>query len=392
MKGHIRKRSKSSWSIWVDLGHDPEKGKRQQQTLTVRGSKKDAERELRAVLTRIEGGAHVKPTKLTVGEYLEGWLRDYVATNTAPTTSDGYKDIVRAQLIPALGSIPLAALQPSHIQAYYGRMLESGRRNGKGGLSAQTVKHHHRVLYEALKHAVKHGVLIRNVAEAVDPPRPEGKEMATLEPDDVHPLLNAARETPYYTLFYTALYTGLRRSELLGFRWRDVDLDLATLSIVQTLHYVPKKGYTFREPKTKRSRRLVDLSPSLAILLREHRANQELERKLLGRLLMPDDLVFSYPDGTPFPPNSVTKAFHKLAQSLGLSGIRLHDLRHTHATLMLRQGVHPKVVSERLGHSSVAITLDTYSHVLPGIQAAAARSFDEGLQRTKEEASAERVG
>jgi len=131
---------------------------------------------------------------------------------------------------------------------------------------------------------------------------------------------------------------------------------------------------------------------SLAILLREHRANQELERTLLGRPLIPDDLVFCYPDGTPLPPNSVTKAFHRLAKSVGISGVRLHDLRHTHATLMLRQGVHPKVVSERLGHSSVAITLDTYSHVLPGIQAAAAKRFDEGLQSTTEETSAERVG
>jgi integrase len=392
MKGHIKQRSKGSWTLWVDLGRDPETGKRKQQTFTVRGSKKDAERELRAMLTRIEGGAHVKPARMTLREYLEGWLRDYVATNTAPSTADGYSDIIRAHLIPALGSFPLTALQPSHIQTYYGCMLESGRRDGRGGLSAQTVRNHHRVLYQALRYAVRHGVLIRNVAEAVDPPRPDGRRIATLEPDDVHPFLNAARETPYHTLFYTAIYTGLRRSELLGLRWRDVDLDLATLSVVQTLHHVPKKGYTFREPKTKRSRRLVDLSPSLAVLLREHQANQELQRKLLGRSLMPDDLVFSFPNGAPLPPNSVTKAFQKLAQSLGLSNIRLHDLRHTHATLMLRQGVHPKVVSERLGHSSVAITLDTYSHVLPGIQAAAARQFDDGLQRIEKEALAERAG
>jgi len=276
-------------------------------------------------------------------------------------------DIVRAHLIPELGRFPLNALQPSHIQAYYARMLRAGRRDGKGGLSAQTVKHHHRVLYEALKYAVKHGILVRNIAEAVDPPRPDSKEMVTLELDNVHIFLDAAHDTPYYVLFYTALYTGLRRSELLGLRWRDVDLDLATLSVIQALHYVPKKGYTFREPKTKRSRRLVDLSPSLVLLLREHRANQELERKLLGSSVMPDDLVFCYPDGSPLPPNSVSKAFHRIAKSVGISGIRLHDLRHTHATLMLRQGVHPKVVSERLGHSSVAITLDTYSHVLPGI-------------------------
>jgi len=392
MKGHIKQRSKGSWTIWVELGRDPETGRRKQQTLTVRGTKKDAERELRTVLTRIESGAHVKPAKLTLGEYLEQWLRDYVATNTAPTTADGYSDIARAHLTPELGRFPLAALQPSHIQAYYARMLAYGRRDGKGGLSAQTVKHHHRLLYEVLKHAVKHGVLIRNVVEAVDPPRADSREMVTLEPDNVYIFLDAAHGTPYYVLFYTALYTGLRRSELLGLRWKDIDLDLATLSVVQTLHYVPKKGYTFREPKTRRSRRLVNLSPSQALLLREHRANQELERKLLGSSIMPGDLVFCYPDGSPLPPNSVTKAFHKVVKSLGISGVRLHDLRHTHATLMLRQGVHPKVVSERLGHSSVAITLDTYSHVLPGIQAAAARCFDEGLQRAREEVPAEEVG
>ena len=207
----------------------------------------------------------------------------------------------------------------------------------------------------------------------------------------MHSMLNAARETPFYALFYTALYTGLRRSELLGLRWRDIDLDLATLSVVQTLHHVSGKGYVFREPKTRRSRRLVDLSPSLALLLRDHWANQELERTLLGRVLVPDDLVFSNPDGTPFPPNSITKAFHKLITSIGISGIRLHDLRHNHATLILRQGVHPKVVSERLGYSSIAITLDTYSHVMPGIQAAAAQRFDEGLQKAREAASAREV-
>lgn len=392
MKGHIRQRSKGSWTIWVDLGRDPGTGKRKQQTFTIRGSKRDAERELRTVLTRIESGAHVKPTKLTVGEYLQSWLRDYVFSNTAPSTAHGYSDIVTSHLIPELGRFPLTALRPSHIQAYYSRMLEGGRRDGKGGLSAQTVKHHHRVLYEAIKHAVKHGLLIRNATEAVDPPRPENKEMVTLDLNDVHTLLDAAHDTPYYTLFYTALYTGLRRSELLGLRWKDINLDLATLSVVQTLHYVSEKGYVFKEPKTKRSRRLVDLSPSLAFLLRKHRANQELERKLLGRSLMPNDLVFSYPDGAPLPPNSITKAFHKLVKSLGIPGVRLHDLRHTHATLMLRQGVHPKVVSERLGHSSVAITLDTYSHVIPGIQAAAAQRFDEGLQRDREDASAREVG
>jgi len=380
MKGHIKQRSKGSWTIWVDLGRDLESGKRKQQTMTVHGSKKDAERELRTVLTRIEGGAYVKPAKLTVGEYLEQWLQSYVSSNVGPRTRERYVEIVHAHLIPALNSIPLIALRSQHIQTYYGKALESGRRDGNGGLSAQTVQHHHRVLYEALKHAVKHGILIRNIAEAVDPPRPEHKEMVTLTPEQVNKLLDAVLDTPYYHLFYIAIYTGLRRSELLALRWSHIDLDLATLSVVETLHQLHNREFVFRQPKSKKGRRLVALSPSLSLLLRDHKAKQELDRMLLGKQLLPNDLVFSNPDGSPLQPDGITKAFTRIARSIGLYGVRFHDLRHTHATLMLWQGIHPKIVSERLGHSSIAITLDTYSHVMPGLQEAAAQRFEEGLR------------
>ena len=392
MKGHIKQRSKGSWTIWVDFGRDPETRKRKQQTLTVHGSKKDDERELRAVLTRIEGGAYVKPAKLTVGEYLEQWLQSYVSSNVGPRTRERYVEIIHAHLIPALGSIPLIALRSQHIQTYYGKALESGRRDGNGGLSAQTVQHHHRVLYEALKHAVKHGTLIRNVAEAVDPPRPEHKEMVTLAPEDVNKLLDAVHDTPYYDLFYTAIYTGLRRSELLALRWSHIDLALATLSVVETLHQLHNREFVFRQPKSKKGRRLVALSPSLALLLKDHKEKQELERMLLGKPLSQNDLVFSNPDGSPLQPDGITKAFTRIARSIGLYGVRFHDLRHTHATLMLWQGIHPKIVSERLGHSSIAITLDTYSHVLPGLQEAAAQRFDEGIRMSQGKVPVETVG
>jgi integrase len=324
----------------------------------------------------------VKPNRLTVAEYLEQWLQGHVATNTAPKTHERYEEIVRIHLIPALGSLPLSALQPQHIQKYYAEALESGRRDGKGGLSARTVHHHHRVLFEALRHAVKHGIIVRNPADAVDPPRPQNKEITMMGPSDVRLLLDAAKPTPYYVAFFTAVYTGLRRGELLGLRWCDVDLDLATLSIMQTLQQLRNRQYVFREPKSRRGRRQIALSPSLAVLLREHRATQEEAQKLLGKALAPSDLVFSHPDGTPLRPDSVTRTFHRMVRALGLDGIRFHDLRHAHATIMLRQGVHPKIVSERLGHSTVAITLDTYSHVLPGLQEAAACRFEEGLQQT----------
>ena len=215
MKGHIKQRSKGSWTLWVDLGRDPETGKRKQQTLTVHGTKKDAERELRKILTCIEGGAYVKPTKLTLAEFLEEWLRDYVRTNTAPRTAERYEEIVRVHLVPALGSLPVIALRPEHIQRYYTKALKSGRRDGKGGLSALTVHKHHRVLYEALKYGVKHGILVRNVAEAVDPPRGHSKKLAMLGTKEVQLILDACKETPYYSLFFARLilgYTGVRHS------------------------------------------------------------------------------------------------------------------------------------------------------------------------------------
>ena len=380
MKGSIRQRSKGSWEICLDAGRDPATGKRLRHFESVRGAKRDAQRRLRELLLNVEQGTYVKSDRLTVAQFLEEWLQDYVATNTAPRTAEGYQQIVRTRLIPALGSLPLLSLRPHHIQKYYFQVLESGRRDGKGGLSALTVHHHHRVLYEALRHGVKHGILIRNVAEAVDAPRPEHKELAILAASDVQLILDACKETAYYVPFFTLAYTGLRRSELLGLRWGDVDLEKSTLSVVQALHQLHGGKYILREPKTKRSRRQIALSPSLAIALWEHRLKQEQAQKLLGKPLESRDLVFSHPDGRPIRPDSVTRAFHKIAESVGLRDVRLHDLRHAHATILLQQGVNPKIVQERLGHSSVSTTLDIYSHVLPGLQEVAARQFDEGFE------------
>ena len=389
MKGHIRKRSKGSWTLWIDLGRDPETGKRKQQTMTVHGTKRDAERELRATLTRLEEGAYVKPAKLTVGEYLNQWIESYVVTNTSPRTVEGYQLIVRRHLIPNLGTIPLTQLQPSHVQNYYAKALSGGRTDGNGGLSARTVLHIHRVLSEALTHAVKWQILIRNVALAVDPPRPKRPEMTTLSEDQVTAFLQAAAGSQYRELFTVAVYTGMRRSELLGLRWKDVDLDLAQLSVTKTLHRTADKGFVFTEPKTAKSRRTIALSPSICILLRKLREYQIAEKLLLGLKFKDDDLVFSKPDGAHYDPSGVTHAFKRIVKRLGLPHVRLHDLRHTHASLMLKQGIHPKIVSERLGHSNIGITLDTYSHVMPGLQEAAALRFEEGLQGTSVRVSTE---
>jgi integrase len=250
---------------------------------------------------------------------------------------------------------------------------------------AKTVLQHHRLLSEALSYAIKWGLVARNVAQVVDPPRPVNREMRTLDREGVRAFLEVARSTGYYPLFHLAVYTGLRRGEILGLRWKDVNLDMASLSVVQTLQRL-KGGLTvFLEPKTAKGRRSVALSPVAVLVLRAHHERQGQLRAILDGRLSEDDLVFSHPDGSPLKPDTVSHVFSEIARKARLWGLRLHDLRHTHATLMLQQGIHPKIVQERLGHANIAVTLDTYSHVLPGLQEAAALRFDEGLVLSRDE-------
>lgn len=379
MRGQLRKRGKNSWSVVLYMGRDTDTRKKMYQWHSVKGTKKDAERKLSELLHQLDSGGFVKPSKLTVGEFLRQLQRDYVTSSVRPETAQGYAQKIDRHIIPSLGRIPLAQLKPSHLQAFYNKSLESGRLDGHGGLSAQTIIHINRILSDALSHAVKWGLVARNVAQAVDPPRSAHKEMQTLDSEGVRKLLDASQGTVYHPLIHLAVYTGMRRSELLGLRWRDVDLDMATLSITQVMHHLNDGRTIFQEPKSQKGKRQIALSPSAVLALRDHKQQQELARLLTGVPLKADDLVFSHPDGSPLLPNSVTHAFIKVIRRAGLNGIRLHDLRHTHATLMLRQGIHPKIVQERLGHATISITLDTYSHVTPGLQQAAALRFEEGL-------------
>ena len=350
----------------------------------MRGRTEQKRQRSAELLVTIGQGSYIKPKRLTLGGWLEDWINSYVTTNCSPRTVDSYRSEIRGHIVPALGAIPLTNLRPQHLQSYYARALLQGRVDGKGGLSARTVQYHHRILSEALSPAVKMGLLGRNVAEAVDPPRPKRKSLATLTPEDVPRFLEAARDMPYYLLFYTALYTGMRLGELLGLRWCDVDLDICSLSVVQALY--KRRGICqMKEPKSSHSRRQIALSSSLVVLLRKYRIEEQAQRILLGKSLDDGDLVFCHPDGSPLDPGTVTHTFVRVITKAGLPHIRFHDLRHTHATLMLKQGIHPKIVSERLGRASIAITLDTYSHVLPGLQEAAAERFDMLLQSRQTE-------
>lgn len=379
MRGNITRRGKQSWRLKFDAStRDTATGKRDIRYLTVRGTKREAEAELARILSEIEYGTFVEPAKLTVAEYLERWLADQAQHRVSGKTFERYAEIVRKHLVPAIGAHRLGKLAPLHIQEYYGRALTAGRRDGAGGLSAQTVKHHHRILSEALHQAVRWRLLQINPCQFVDPPRPTRREMKIIDPAQMGTLLSAVGTGPMHIPVLLAITTGMRRGEILGLRWRDVRLDDAVLSVTQTLEQTAK-GVTFKEPKTERSRRTIAL-PSLAVdALRRHKAQQAEQRLKLGPIYADHDLICCRTDGTPLSPRAVTKAFAVIASALKL-GVRFHDLRHSHISHLLAAGVHPKVASERAGHASVSITLDVYSHVIPSMQEDAAKRIDAALR------------
>jgi len=372
MRGSIREKSKGSWQIQVYTGNKD--GKYTRHFETIRGKKSDAQRRLTELLSSLDKGIYTPPGKLTVAEHLHQWLEGYVKTNCSPRTLDGYQSIMETHLIPALGHVQLKHLNPKAIQAYYGQACEK--------LSARTVHHQHRVLSQSLKYAVRQGYLGRNPAELVDPPSPCKKAMRTLTPSEVELLFENAQGNYHYPIIYTAVSTGLRQAELLGLRWRDIDLDMLSISVSQVLY--KRRGICqFKEPKTAHSRRRVAMTPKLALFLREYRVERESLYWQLGQPLSLDSLVFASVEGKPIDPGVLSHDFARIVKRASLEGVRFHDLRHTFASLMLLRGAKPKVISEALGHASVAFTMDTYSHIIEGMQEDAMALLDEVLPAGK---------
>ncbi|MRG28787.1 tyrosine-type recombinase/integrase [Laceyella tengchongensis] len=271
-------------------------------------------------------------------------------------------------------------LKPLHIQGYYTNRLTEGRMDGKGGLSNRSVLHHHRVLNEALNHAVKWQLLPINPVNAITPPKPQKKKITVLTKEQVISLLQGTKGYKYYYPIYLAVNTGMRRGEILGLRWEDIDFSNHTISINQTLQKLKGIGLQFRDTtKTDGSRRSIAISESVVETLKRLKTVQAKNKLRFGPTYQDHDLVFCNKDGSPFDPDNVSREFCRYIKRLEIPHVRFHDLRHTHATLLLQQGEHPKVVSERLGHSTIAITMDIYSHVMPNMQKEAAKKFDDFL-------------
>jgi integrase len=379
-RGSIRKRG-PTWTVVVDVGRDPTTNRRRQTSRGGFKTRRDATRWLTDVQARIDQGSWVTPTKETTGAYLLGWL-EAIRSSKKPSTYESYQRIVRGHLLPRLGHVYLHQLSPGHLSAAFADMERSGRLDGRGGLSPRMVHYCHTVLRKALGDAVEEGRLSRNVAALGTVrkrlPKPRRPEHRTWTAAELARFLDHLDGDPLYPAVLVAATTGLRRGELLGLRWSDVDLDRGRAAVRQTLLAVRDVDAAvgthrpvFGTPKTDRER-TVPLPARTVAALRAHRKRQLADRLVVGPDYTDHDLVFAEPDGQPIHPERFAKRFRVRVAQAGVPVIRFHDLRHTWATLALQAGVHPKVVQEVLGHSSIAITLGIYSHAIPSLQEQAA--------------------
>lgn len=362
-------RKRDLWYAVVSVT-DPKTGQRRRDWGRGFRTRREAHARLTQVLARLDAGAYVGPTRQTVSGFLkETWL-PAKRTDLKPGTLAMYETCIEAYLPPRIGSLRLPELSPSHLNGLYGDLLERGGRMGRG-LADKTVRNVHTIIHRALTDAVRWGLLARNVADAADPPRKRSREMRTWTREQLRSFLDHARDDRLFPAFLLAATTGMRRGEVLGLRWGDVDLDAGRIAVRRSL-VVVKSRLEFSDTKSGRGRR-VALDPTTKAVLRLHRKHQAEERLAWGPAYRDDDLVICREDGTPLNPDRLVDAFERHKKAAGLPRIRFHDLRHTHATLALAAGVHPKVVSERLGHASIAITMDTYSHAIPTLDEDAAR-------------------
>lgn len=382
MQGHIHKRVRASatgkttttWYVVIELGRTAD-GRRRQKWHGGYRTRKEAEAARAKLVNEVNTGVYAAPSKTTLGEWLtDSWLPT-MRTQIKASTWDGYDRTIRLHVIPTLGHRALHQLTPPMLNNLYAELMEIGNRRAKvgGGLNAKTVRHVHTTLHKALGDAIDAGLLTNNVAERAKPPKPgvaSHIEMKFWDPNQLAQFLVHIEGHRLRAAWHLGAMTGLRRGEVLGLRWRDIDLDAGRLAVRHTLVSV---NYAIKDstPKTHQAR-TVDLDPNTVAQLRQHKKDQEGERAAWGPGYHVNDLVFRREDGSPIHPDLFSQAFEAEVRRSGLPRIRLHDLRHTHATIALRAGVPVKVISERLGHEDPAFTMKQYAHVIPGMQAEAA--------------------
>lgn len=343
-------------------------------------TRKEVQEKLKVALHEQQQGTLVEHTsRQTLEQFLNDWLENSQKQSVRPRTFERYEEVARLHIIPMLGRHQLQKLSAQHLQAFYAQKL-------KEGLSTTTVGIFHNVLHKALDTAMKWGLVARNVCDLVSPPRTKGFEIKPLSVDEIHRLLTATRGHYLEALFTLALASGMRRGELMGLKWQDINFATSTLQVRRILTRVPTmlkagESYVESEPKTQKSRRNIIIASFALDVLKQHRIRQ-LEAKLkAGSTWKEHDYVFCTSVGTHLnPTRDILDQLKSLLKKAGLPNIRFHDLRHSSATLLLSMGIHPKVVQELLGHSNISMTMDVYSHVLPSMQQDAISKLNDALE------------
>ncbi|MFD1674282.1 tyrosine-type recombinase/integrase [Alicyclobacillus fodiniaquatilis] len=377
MNGSVTPKGKK-WYYVIYLGKI--NGQKKQKWSSSYNTKREAQRALRETLHQMDEGTYIEPTKETVGSYMVSWLAGR-ENSVEYNTFKKYRWLTEHHVVPNIGSIELAKLAPQHLQELYTTLLTKVSPTSKTGkpLSKRSVLHVHNMIHMALDQAVNWGMIHRNVSDVVKPPKPTEKEFQRLSSDELRHLLDETRKYRYGVAFFVTAMTGMRKAEVFGLRWQDVDLSAGVLRVRQTLQYVKGVGPVFKDTKTVNGRRDVAIDPVTMQQLRNHRKAQLEERLLMGHEYKEHDLVFSRNDGRPASYSTVDKERKKWVERSGVKYIVLHGLRHNHASDLIEQGESADVVSKRIGHARTSITMDIYVHPRPEQQVKAVNKYAENL-------------
>lgn len=375
MEGSIRRRGKNSWELTIELGRNAQ-GKRQRKFVNVKGRKSDADRRLRELLASLDRGLPIIIEKVTIAEWLDKWLKEHVRPNKRQKTVERYGDVARLHIKPVIGRMQLNRVSPTDIKALETKWLDRG-------MSPTGVNFAHGILSASLNYAVKMEVLYRNPAKVVDPPRVEKNEVQPPDVKTVNQILATSEESGdgLYPAIRLTAYSGIRRGECLGLHWQQVDFTRQEITIVSSLVRSAEIGLILEPPKSKASRRVIDLDDGTMQILRDHKVRQMEHRLALGLTYEDNDLVFPNELGSVINPMALTRALDRAGKRVQAPHVKLHDLRHFHASLLLQSGQNPVLVSKRLGHSSVSMTLDIYGHLMPGWQREAAEVFAKAMEQ-----------
>jgi integrase len=377
MTGNITRRGAHSWRLKFEGGErDPTTGKRNTRTMTVRGTKKAAQAELTRLLAEVDRGISVDPSKITVAEYIRSWLD--APDGLSPKTLERYRQLAEQQIVPHLGATALQKLRPAQVEAWHGVLLKSGGKDSRP-LSARTVGHAHRVLHRALARAAKSEIVSRNVASVISPPRVDAAEIKILAADQIGELLARLAGHPLHTIATVAIGTGMRRGELCGLAWGDVDLDGALIRVEHSMEETGA-GTRIKSPKTRHGHRSIKLPQIAATALRAHRREQlELRFALGAGAMSAADLVFTTPTGHPLSPDNLSRDWARAVKARKLPPTTFHALRHVHASALIAAGVDVLPISRRLGHGSPTTTLSVYGHLFSDTDAAAADAIEAAM-------------